>query len=667
MSGQGLESRQQSSTSPRSGGGDDLSKFSLLGQHFTRYNPAQHHGQSSQPASVGFSLLPSSQNHVPQQPLATPGHGGNSRGNTGSNGLCRSFSNLQNQQIPPLQGYNLAYGGHDINQSNFGENSGSSRNSSQSCNPQPYNPEVLLNTLSVLQQKIHHLQSLVPLIAQEDGQSGQSSTAMAQQQQEVTANVASIISQLMAAAAGMLPSSQQLGLNLSAVTTSPDIQLGHLFGAAPGLGLSAFHQNGVGNSTVGATNGPLGGNDFFGLEGGMGGPNIGDLAASSHSVPPQNSLGSSNPTHVLGTPLNAGPSNGKIISGVTNASSCHNGNGSANRAGNSLFTSQGSGLVSLDDNDFGGGIRDEDDDGEGENLPPGSYELVEMDAGEILAEHTHFCEICGKGFKRDANLRMHMRGHGDEYKTPAALARPDKAQDSAPVQPRRYSCPFVGCKRNKKHKKFQPLKTMLCVKNHYRRSHCPKMYTCNRCKNKKFSVVADLKTHEKHCGRDKWQCSCGTTFSRKDKLFGHIALFQGHTPALPPNEMEGSCVTDQGVNNGGAHSVGNTGAGFANPCGNISGLLAGSGIVGSSYANGNASSIGPGSTGVGLETGNGAVHGQMGLKNISFSEEGSGHAMGVASSSPMFGFPQSTSTLMAVPFMLNSLHSNHFLQQSGGN
>ncbi|KAL0360118.1 UNVERIFIED_CONTAM: protein SENSITIVE TO PROTON RHIZOTOXICITY 1 [Sesamum radiatum] len=50
----------------------------------------------------------------------------------------------------------------------------------------------------------------------------------------------------------------------------------------------------------------------------------------------------------------------------------------------------------------------------------------------------------------------------------------------------------------------------------------------------------DLKTHEKHCGRDKWLCSCGTTFSRKDKLFGHIALFQGHTPAIPIEESKGS-------------------------------------------------------------------------------------------------------------------------------
>ncbi|XP_028102610.1 protein SENSITIVE TO PROTON RHIZOTOXICITY 1-like [Camellia sinensis] len=41
-------------------------------------------------------------------------------------------------------------------------------------------------------------------------------------------------------------------------------------------------------------------------------------------------------------------------------------------------------------------------------------------AGSCKIEQNYFCMICGKGFKRDANLRMHMRGHGDEYKTPAA-------------------------------------------------------------------------------------------------------------------------------------------------------------------------------------------------------------------------------------------------------
>ncbi|KAF5749794.1 hypothetical protein HS088_TW03G00119 [Tripterygium wilfordii] len=168
-------------------------------------------------------------------------------------------------------------------------------------------------------------------------------------------------------------------------------------------------------------------------------------------------------------------------------------------------------------------------------------EILEMDAVELLAEHTHFCEICGKGFKRDANLRMHMRAHGNQFKTPEALAKPTISVTTELVTGRktRFSCPFDGCSRNKKHSKFRPLKSVICVRNHFKRSHCPKMYSCNRCNKKSFSVLADLKSHLKHCGESKWKCSCGTTFSRKDKLFGHMALFEGHMPAVVDEDQKG--------------------------------------------------------------------------------------------------------------------------------
>lgn len=163
-----------------------------------------------------------------------------------------------------------------------------------------------------------------------------------------------------------------------------------------------------------------------------------------------------------------------------------------------------------------------------------AWEIVEVEAADLLAKYTHYCHICGKGFKREANLRMHMRAHGDEYKSNAALANPAKEPPSpaaAVGQRIKYSCPQEGCRWNRKHAKFHPLKSMICVKNHYKRSHCPKMYVCNRCNCKQFAVLSDLRTHEKHCGDLKWMCSCGTSFSRKDKLMGHIALFAGHTPA----------------------------------------------------------------------------------------------------------------------------------------
>ncbi|KAE8666740.1 Zinc finger protein STAR3 [Hibiscus syriacus] len=168
-----------------------------------------------------------------------------------------------------------------------------------------------------------------------------------------------------------------------------------------------------------------------------------------------------------------------------------------------------------------------------------NYDIIQLDVADLLAKYTHYCHVCGKGFKRDANLRMHMRAHGDEYKSSAALINPMKKhydENSSAVGNRwtkldnmiKYSCPQEGCRWNQKHAKFQPLKSMICVKNHYKRSHCPKMFVCKRCNRKQFSVLSDLRTHEKHCGHLKWQCSCGTTFSRKDKLMRHVALFVGH-------------------------------------------------------------------------------------------------------------------------------------------
>lgn len=197
-----------------------------------------------------------------------------------------------------------------------------------------------------------------------------------------------------------------------------------------------------------------------------------------------------------------------------------------------------------------------------------NYDIIELDAADLLAKYTHYCQVCGKGFKRDANLRMHMRAHGDEYKTSAALSNPmknvnsmtmgdndfdtdvnaikeDKNNPTKLLLPRKYSCPQEGCKWNRKHAKFHPLKSMICVKNHYKRSHCPKMYVCKKCNRKQFSVLSDLRTHEKHCGDLKWQCSCGTTFSRKDKLMGHVALFVGHTPVVLVNNSAVNRATNK--------------------------------------------------------------------------------------------------------------------------
>ncbi|KAJ7565329.1 hypothetical protein O6H91_02G056600 [Diphasiastrum complanatum] len=543
------------SSSPKcTSDGSHNSKFSLLGQQLMTYSSFLHNQPSSNSLDLEFSCGSVSHSHAqPQdhsidQNLIVQSH-------EQSQALTRSGSASTN--LHQLLAFGMgSYSPHSNAQLVQGmQESVSYVRSNMPRRPSPVadaSSQALMTALMLLQQKLGHLQSLVQLMARGD----QSNAAIIQQQMATAAGVATVISQLVTAAAGLLPQVHQQSehalceqRNHFGSASSPDMTPFQQIGSANARGttLGISESNSRFSSSAGRGEKPNSGFESVVTETGLdGSPELGGHLFRAHVGNSQYSNMQNSIETILGNSL-LGSFAAGLGSGVGGTTNLEEGN-RALCAGNPYMSN-----ISMEFNSFledqelgGGGLKDDEDDGEAEILPPGSYELIELDAMEILAEHTHFCEICGKGFKRDANLRMHMRGHGDEYKTVAALAKPEKSTENASLRkPRRYSCPYLGCKRNKKHKKFLPLKTMLCVKNHYRRSHCPKMLTCTKCKTKKFSVVADLKTHEKHCGRDKWQCSCGNTFSRKDKLLGHLGLFVGHTPATPLFE------TDLGESSGG--------------------------------------------------------------------------------------------------------------------
>ncbi|CAD6218196.1 unnamed protein product [Miscanthus lutarioriparius] len=129
-----------------------------------------------------------------------------------------------------------------------------------------------------------------------------------------------------------------------------------------------------------------------------------------------------------------------------------------------------------------------------------------------MATNRFVCEVCHKGFQRDQNLQLHLRGHN----------MPWKLKQKNPKEPRRrvYLCPEPTCVH---HNPSRALGDLTGIKKHYCRKHGEKNLKCDKC-NKRYAVESDWKAHCKTCGTREYRCECNAPFSRKDSFVTHRAM-----------------------------------------------------------------------------------------------------------------------------------------------
>ena len=107
-----------------------------------------------------------------------------------------------------------------------------------------------------------------------------------------------------------------------------------------------------------------------------------------------------------------------------------------------------------------------------------------------------------------------------------------------------YSCPHEGCRWNRKHAKFQPLKSVICAKNHYKRSHSSKMYVCYRCNhNASTSPCSPTSAPTRSTAATTTRSTAATTVgsapaappspARTSSSDTSRSIFTGHQPVVP--------------------------------------------------------------------------------------------------------------------------------------
>nr|CAD1828799.1 unnamed protein product [Ananas comosus var. bracteatus] len=139
-------------------------------------------------------------------------------------------------------------------------------------------------------------------------------------------------------------------------------------------------------------------------------------------------------------------------------------------------------------------------------------EVVALTAEELVATNRFFCETCRKGFQREQNLRLHLRGHN----IPSELQR--RAEGVAPARGRCvYVCPVEDCVY---HDPARALGDITGIKKHFSRKHGEKRWECERC-GRMYTLDSDLRAHLKTCpGTQILRCpTCGEDFTRRKELY----------------------------------------------------------------------------------------------------------------------------------------------------